>query len=59
MIASLLKHWPKNDTKKEKLFLEEMSTVIALLERDVFDKVAEGVFKRLTVCLTSSCEEVL
>jgi hypothetical protein len=59
IINSLLRYWPRNDIKKEKLFLEEMSTLIELIEPEVFDKVAKDVFKRLTICLSSSCEEVI
>jgi serine/threonine-protein phosphatase 2A regulatory subunit B' len=53
VIKGLLKFWPKTNSAKEVLFLNELEEILELTSIDNFIQIAESVYRQLAISLTS------
>lgn len=54
VVEGLLKFWPKVNSPKEVLLLNELEEVMEVMETDEFTKVADKLFTRLAQCISST-----
>ncbi|KAJ1920029.1 serine/threonine-protein phosphatase 2A 56 kDa regulatory subunit delta isoform [Mycoemilia scoparia] len=53
IIATLLRYWPKVNSPKEIMYLNELEEILMVTKPEEFFKVLEPVFKKLTECIMS------
>lgn len=58
VIKSLLRFWPKTDSKKEMLFVEEVRNILEIIEPIEFRKIMIPTFRKIANCATSQNSSV-
>ncbi|UYV74617.1 PPP2R5D [Cordylochernes scorpioides] len=53
IVARLLQHWPRVNSPKEVMFLNEMEEILDVIEPAEFTKVMVPLFKKLAQCVSS------
>ena len=63
VMKGLLKFWPKTDSPKEVMFLNEMEEILDVIEPTEFGKIQRDLFKQIARCVMSPhfqvCERAL
>lgn len=53
VVDGLLKYWPKVNSPKEVMFLNEVEEILDVIEPTEFQKVMERLFQQLSRCVSS------
>ena len=53
VVAGLLKYWPKVNSPKEVMFLNEIEEILDVIEPAEFQKIMEPLFTQLARCVSS------
>ena len=54
VVKGLLKFWPRTDSPKEVMFLNEMEEILDVIEPAEFQKIMIPLFQQLARCINSS-----
>lgn len=54
VVKSLLRYWPKVQSTKEVMFLNEIEEILDIIEPNEFQKVMDVLFRQLTRCIKSN-----
>ena len=53
VVTGLLKYWPKTDSPKEVMFLNELEEILDVIEHSEFSKIMTPLFNQLARCVSS------
>jgi len=53
VVEELLKFYPKSDSAKELLFLDEIEDILSIIDVEEFESIQEIVFKQVSECIMS------
>jgi serine/threonine-protein phosphatase 2A regulatory subunit B' len=54
VVGHLIRYWPKVNSAKQVMFLNEMEEVLDVIETDEFAKVMVPIFHKVASCISSS-----
>jgi serine/threonine-protein phosphatase 2A regulatory subunit B' len=53
VLLGLLRYWPKVNSSKETMFLNEVEEILDVIEAQEFQKIMEPLFQQLAKCISS------
>jgi serine/threonine-protein phosphatase 2A regulatory subunit B' len=59
VVKGLLKFWPRTDSPKEVMFLNELEEILDVIEPAEFQKIMIPLFQQLGRCISSSHFQVI